>query len=134
MYNHNQRIQLTDSFLDIAMKLSEGNPGALSVIMKLMEETPRVDPDAAFGPYAGLLSLDTGGIYGPRIWMFYKDVAGSDMVRMIGLQRAVQLGLLNDNDLDAAIDGRKPMTAEEVNGWIAKVREQLPAFGQTVAT
>ena len=38
--------------MDILMKLSEGNPGALTAMMGLMHAAPKVDPDAAFGEFS----------------------------------------------------------------------------------
>jgi len=133
MFNHNQRIQLSDTSMTAAIKLAEGNPGAVTAIMELMHKGADIDPDAAFGGMAGLFSLDTGGIYGPRIWQFYSDLCKRDCVRMIGLQRAVQLGMLDDRFLDAAIDGTKPMSLDEIDGYVAKVRERLPNFGRVTA-
>lgn len=131
--NSKQRIELTDSFMSAAVKLSEGNPGALTAVMELFRQTPAIDPDAAFGGFAGLFSLDVMGVYGSRIWMFYKDVCHQDMVRMVGLQRAVQLGLLREEVLLNAIDGRPPMSIEDADALVARVQERLPAFNSKQA-
>lgn len=131
--NGKQRIELSDNFMSAAVKLAEGNPGALTAVMELFSQTPTIDPDAAFGGFAGLFSLDVMGVYGSRIWMFYKDVCRQDMVRMVGLQRAVQLGLLEEGVLLRAIDGRAPMSIEDADAWVARVQEQLPAFNSKQA-
>lgn len=69
------RIQLTDSMIDILHKMCEGNPGGLTVMLKLYEQNPRIDPKDAFGGLGPLFHLDTLGIYGSAIWVLYKIAA-----------------------------------------------------------
>ena len=40
------QIQLTDSVPDILVKLSEGNPGACSVLVRLVKEGAEIDPES----------------------------------------------------------------------------------------
>ncbi len=129
---HNARITLEDNMMDMIMKVTEGNPGAVSVCMKLIEKSAVIDPDAALGPLTNLFALDTHDIYGSRIWQLYKDVCKTDLVSMIGLLRAVQLGFLTESELHSAIDGAKKPD-DWIIGHVAKVKERLPAFGITAA-
>lgn len=60
-------------------KISEGNPGALRVIM----DSPKYVKGMAAVPMEVIilhfmLELDSRGIYGSRIWMIYKDENGED--------------------------------------------------------
>lgn len=98
------RIELTDTTQSAIVKMAEGNPGALSALVDIVNTTPHVDPDNLFGGIGVIMSLDTLRIYGPRIWMLYKDVCKQNANRAIGLLRANQLGLLHDIDLHDAID------------------------------
>ena len=59
-----ERIELTDSFLDMVMKMSEGNPGAVTALMELFTKYEAIDPESAFGGISPILSFDTHGIYG----------------------------------------------------------------------
>jgi len=52
---------------DWAMCMSEGNPGALSVLLQLME----LDADGA--GLMAILHLDDMNIRGSQIWIAYKD-------------------------------------------------------------
>ncbi len=45
----NERITLTDTPIDIMKKLSEGNPGALSVLMQLLKDDGKIDPQDIMG-------------------------------------------------------------------------------------
>jgi len=65
-------INLSDSTQDTLVKMSEGNPGAISVLMQLLQ---RDDPAALMT----LLSLDDMNMRGPQIWVGYKDHCGSDI-------------------------------------------------------
>ena len=127
MYSNNSRIQLTDSVIDIMQKMTEGNPGALTVCMELLNKGKNIDPDSALEGLGNILSLDTHGIYGSRIWMLFKDVCGEHIGRTIGLLRAVQLGFFSDVGLDQMIDGQYN-GEETVDDLITKVQERLPKF------
>lgn len=69
-----EKINLDDSFQDIAMKLSEGNPGALTVILKLFAD----EPDGIMA----ILGLDDMNMRGPQIWIAFKDHCGEDLKKL----------------------------------------------------
>jgi hypothetical protein len=77
------KIQLTDTASDILVEISEGNPGAASVLIRILKEGAAIDPQDAFGSLGAIFALDTHHIYGSKIWMLYKDVRGQDLVKMI---------------------------------------------------
>ncbi len=58
-----EKIQLTDTTLDLVTKMSEGNPGALSVLMDMVTS----------GHTLVILSLDDMNIRGSQIWVGWKD-------------------------------------------------------------
>jgi hypothetical protein len=128
----NPRIRLTDTVMDMFMKMSDGNPGALTVLMRSMKEGPAIDPQSALGEICVILSLDTHDIYGHEIWGFYKDVCGQDLVMMLALLRAVQLGFAAESEIKRAITDRGSMTNERKAELLAKVKDRLPLFGQQV--
>lgn len=68
------RIELNDTGLSVLLKMSDGNPGAMDVIAQMLKEGARIDPQSFLGGLGAVLALDTHRIYGPRIWMLYKDV------------------------------------------------------------
>ena len=70
------RLTMGDTWVDVAMKMSDGNPGALSVIVKFQKEDL---PEEGIGY---VMILDTLGIYGPDIWCLYKDVCDQNIHRM----------------------------------------------------
>lgn len=130
----NERITLQMSKVDAILALAEGNPGALTVIMQIMKRED-IDPDAFMGPFGTLLLLDSHNIYGSRIWVLYKDVCGENVVNMLGLLRAVQLGILSEYTLNTAIDNYGRIRDEEkidIDSCLEQVRERLPNFGQDV--
>jgi hypothetical protein len=130
--NHNTRIQLTDTAQDMLMKLCEGNPGALNVLIKLFTETELIDPDAAFGPYSAILALDTLGIYGPHIWVLFKDVCGEDIVNMVAVLRANQLGFVDDDLVVHSCSDRSRHSVGAIDAphLLELVKERLPNFGK----
>lgn len=70
--NKNPRLTLEDSTMDAIVKMSDGNPGAVTVIGQLLTMEP------ADGLIA-LLHLDDMQLYGSDIWVAYKDVCGQDI-------------------------------------------------------
>ena len=121
------RIELTDTTFDAIYKLSEGNPGAATVCARMLQEGGAIDPDAFGNGLANLLSLDTHGIYGSRIWMLYKDACGESLIHTIAMLRAVQLELITEDALNHAIDNRGD--GLDVGIVLATVHERLPNFG-----
>lgn len=69
-----KKISLDMSVLDIVTEMSEGNPGALTVMMDLISK----NPDS--GVFT-LLHLDDMNIRGSQIWVGYKDYAGEDIAK-----------------------------------------------------
>lgn len=120
------KIQLTDSLQDILIKMSEGNPGALTVCLLIMTKGEQIDPDNAMGGLGAVLFLDTLRLYGPKIWMLYKDVCECDLPRMLAMLRAVQLGLVSRTQLKLAVEAY----GEGLNipSICAQVAERLPRF------
>jgi hypothetical protein len=54
---------------DLLVCLSEGNPGGLTVLRKLIDE----------GEIYTILALDNMNIRGPQLWVLFKDLAKGDL-------------------------------------------------------
>lgn len=126
--NQNTRIELNDNIMSIFMKMSGGNTGALNVCMSLFKEAEKIDPDGAMGGFGALLLLDSFAIYEHRIWMFYKDVCGENLVKTLALLRAVQLGKMGESSLSFAIDNYGK--GIDVDAALEQVMEALPNFNK----
>lgn len=98
-----ERITLEDSPTSAIVKLAEGNPGACRVLGDLFNQSPTIDPNAAFEGMAPVFALDMMGVYGSHIWLLYKDVCGSSILNMEVLFRAHQLGHVHKRDILGAI-------------------------------
>lgn len=123
----NPRIKNLDmSVQDIIVLLADGNPGAIRVLMELIQHGKEIDPDDALAPFGSLFGLDNLDCYGSRIWMFFKDVCGQDLHKMVALMRAVQLGYTSDTAINHAIDGHRD--ALDITSLLTQVKAQLPAF------
>lgn len=126
MSYENPRIKLQDSMEDMLKKMASGNPGALSVLLKIIEETPKVDPQNAMGSITPILMLDTLDIYEGRIWLLYKDVCGEDIVKTLACIRGCQLNIITDQQLADAVDGKE--TTLDPSDVLKKVKERLRDF------
>ena len=54
-------IKLTDTPMDIIIKLSEGNPGAVTTLMEIFSRGDKIDPDGALGGLGAGLALGIKG-------------------------------------------------------------------------
>lgn len=125
-----ERIKLEMTIQEIFLALAEGNPGAISVCAQLIKDD-YTDPNNAFGGFGALLSLDARGIYGPRIWMFYKDFCKQSIPHMLACLRAYQLGQLagvTEAALNHAIDNYGD--GLDLDTIMMAVRRMLPRFNQ----
>ena len=77
------KLDLKDSMQEMLFKMSEGNPGALTVLLVILEKGEQIDPDGAMRGIGPILSLDSLGCYGSKIWMLYKDVCGQNLVKTL---------------------------------------------------
>lgn len=110
--------------LEMAMALSGGNPGALSVLMQSIDRHDTIDPDDWAGRVGLMIHLDSMGVYEERIWMFYKDLCSENLSKMAAVARAWQLGIISLETLYEGID--KPWSFD----WsiLDNVMERLPNF------
>ena len=119
------RIEETDIGLSILIKMSGGNPGALTVLSRILKEGTNIDPYVPT-PFLLILTLDTFEIYESRIWMFYKDVCNENIEHTIAMIRALQLGLVSKEIMDHAIDNRG--NGLDMPNVLNTVQERLPNF------
>lgn len=78
--------------------------------------------------------MDDMGIYGSHIWLLYKDICGQNLVQLLGLLRAYQLGFVSRKAITGAIEScREPLAPPhdlDVANLLAKVQERLPRFAR----
>lgn len=100
------------------------------VCMRILNEGMNIDPDGMFGGLSILLMLDTYNIYGPRIWMLYKDVCGQDIVKTIAALRVCQMGLFPIEKLQHTIDSYgEGVDPDEL---LTMVKNRLPNFNDPI--
>lgn len=83
MTNTNEEtvIESDDTLQDAVVKMSDGNPGALTALTELIQ-----DPDG----FKLLMKLDMLGVRGPDIWRLYKDECGGDVECMVNKIRQME--------------------------------------------
>ena len=112
--------------LEVMTKMSEGNPGALTVCCRILKEGEQIDPDNVMGGLGIILSLDSLGLYGPKIWMLFKDVCGSDLAQMVAVLRGWQLGMLSEAQVRHAVENHGD--GINIADICAKIVKLLPRF------
>lgn len=81
-----------DSMVAIAIKMAEGNPGAISVIRMILSAQPEM---SGFQGIMVLLDLDDMNIRGSQIWVAYKDFACENIKTLIDAVQARDGRLVN---------------------------------------
>lgn len=130
--NYNTRVELTDSIPDILIKLSDGVIGSVNVLIHIIKNAHKIDPDMEGAGVLTILSFDSHAIYGEDIWILFKDICGQNYINLLGVLRAIQLGYISEDLVTTDIRARKigdRSKAINVPELLAKVRERLPAFG-----
>jgi hypothetical protein len=118
-------------FESVIFNLSEGNPGAIRVLIDSMIVGPKIDPDNFAGPLGFILNLQSVGISGHFIWCLYKDVCGENLSEAIAMVRAVQLGIIGIDELIRRIANHDSSSLGPI---FQKVQEELPNFRFDVET
>ena len=131
------KLELTDDLKTVMLKLAEGNPGAIRVSIELFKASPIVDPKV--GAMTPLMWLDAWEIYGPQIWLLYKDICGEDIVRMLTVIRAAQLGVISSSEITTALQLADAPGEQSHHGFLhdfdrmlEQVRERVPEFARAV--
>ncbi len=120
---------------DALIAMADGNPGAITAMIGLMEASPKVDPQSAFGPMTPLIGLDSLAIYGTDVWVLFKDVCGQDITCTLAVLRAHQLGILTSEEIkDALTQGvseEKTALRDRAETIVEDVQARLDEFAQT---
>lgn len=127
------RLELSDTGMDVIGKMAEGNPGAISAMMNILEKHESIDPQSMMGGLGALMILDTWEIYGTDIYVLWSDKCNRDVRQMLMIMRATQLGLFPSSKLkEMAGDQSRQidLTDEEWTDLDEKVCEQLERFAR----
>lgn len=132
------KIKGHDTLIQTLTSLSEGNPNALSVLVQIMREGDKVDPSSIAGSLGAVMVVDQLQLYGPLLWVLYKDLCDQDIIQTLAVLRAVQLGLLPGQAVVDAVheseNVSRPHARLDFNApsILDKVRARLPNFGRPV--
>lgn len=112
------KITLTDTSMDVILKMSNGNPGAMDVIMKLLTLND------SMGGLGKILLLDTYEIYGTDIYILYNDICRRSLSKMVAVIRATQIGFFNNDILKKALQDSSGKHLIPVDELYRKVKEK----------
>lgn len=108
----NERINsLEMTTFDMVYKMSGGNPGAITVLMQLLQSS-----DIGFFK---ILFLDTLNIWDHYIWMFYKDCCGEDINLMMRVMDDCQQGFISDAEVVRHVHNSIPFKYTESGLYVA---------------
>lgn len=126
-------LKLEDSLMDMLVKMSEGNTGAMSCLAELIKVEKDIDPDSAFSPMGvgAMIQLDGLGIYGSPIYILWSDQCGRNPNKMLGLLRCVQMGHVTPSYVQGLAADQMGTDIIPEEGWDnmkAFLQKELPNF------
>lgn len=94
--------------MDLMVKMSEGNPGALVFCTELFKMGSR--------GVVTLINLDDIGLYGEKLYMLWSDCCGRDAEKVVKVVNAVNCGKISKEEIHERVAGvyGKPFTDEEL--------------------
>lgn len=93
------KLPLDGTMIDVISVLSEGNPGAVRVIIEITEK-------AGDSSIVRLLDLDDMNIRGPQIWVAFKDHCGEDIESLLFCLESRDENLVNTVNMNSGIAER----------------------------
>jgi len=92
------------SLEDYVFEFSRGHPDAAYVLLKFIDTSEKIDPDAAGWLVKALYGFDSPGILGSKIWILYNEVCDKDIICVHTVTRAMQLGIVSHCDVYHAME------------------------------
>ena len=94
----NTKTRLTSemSIKEAIIEMSEGNPGALTCMMEMIDSNPMALLD--------ILYFDSLGIYGSKIYMLWNDCCDRDMNKLNETLRYFREGDISEEEIHANLD------------------------------
>ena len=94
----NTKTRLTSemSIKEAIIEMSEGNPGALTCMMEMIDSNPMAMLD--------ILYFDSLGIYGSKIYMLWNDCCDRDMNKLNETLRYFIEGDISEEEIHANLD------------------------------
>ena len=91
----NEKIKSDMSVYDVIDVMSEGNPGAMRVIMEILQDQTG---------FLKLLSLDSLDIRGVKLYMLYNDCCGRNMKKFKRTLELLNYGVFSHDEIMANLD------------------------------
>ncbi len=104
-----EKINLGMSFMEMISVMSEGNPGAITVLAEIIKADPITG-------VIKILNLDSLDIRGSKIWMLYKDCCGQDMDKFFRTLDFIRGGAYTSEEIDLNFQQvhAKPFMSDDV--------------------
>lgn len=93
------KLGLTDSLQDIIIKLSEGNPGAMSFIFEII----KYQENNPIKLVEEFLTIDSMHLYGSHLYMLWNDCCNRDVEKSLKIIKGYRLGNIKDSDIKERI-------------------------------
>lgn len=114
------------SIVNMIFTVADNHPNSVQVLISSLRYGHLVDPESSYGPLAFLMLCDAYNIYGLDIWALYKEVCNKQYATAHALLLAVELGLINLEQLKTAMKRRG--RGIDVDTIVSGVRKLKPSI------
>lgn len=109
------RLTENDTLMDTITKMSGGNPGAVTVMTKLLTRNP-----------ATIFWLDQLEIYGSSIWKLYRVACHCSIQATITVIQAAKAGLIATPTIHSAMEGSLEFTEQQLKHFDEMLDSIIP--------
>lgn len=93
------KLEMTDNLGDVIIKLSEGNPGAMTTLFEIMNHFDN-DEMEFLGTF---LVIDSMALYGSQLYMLWSDCCNRDIEKTVKVINLYCNGVITDKDIEERI-------------------------------
>lgn len=102
------KLRFDMSMMDVLVEFSEGNPGALTVLMELLQHY-KDDPEFLIT----LMFLDNNEIYGSKLYMLWNDCCNRDINKTIETIKYLKDNNISKETIHKNLDRGRALPFEE---------------------
>ena len=93
------KIRLDDQAMEVVVKMAEGNAGAATLVIKLLQDDP-------MNLVTVILALDTIGLYGSKLYMLWNDSCDRNLSKLKDVMEAWRVGEITEESIHKAVSGQ----------------------------
>lgn len=122
------RVNHKMNLMEAVQAVSNGIPGTIAVLARVMKEYPKYDPENSMGIFGYIFTMDMFQIYDEGLWIIHSRLCDMQIVKTIAILRALQLGLITPREINNLLQSN--LVSLDFLILITEIRTKVPNFAQ----